>query len=825
MEPANKLASIPRPKTPFVGRETELSSLIDALRSGRTTIITGIGGIGKTELLVQALRGLDTGRPVFWIDVELYRSASNIMAALHTALGRDGVACSATDLPARLDSLQACVVFDGIERSTLDDLEEFEDAIAALHSSTSAAQLVATSQVVLYKLAADARFKVGGLDKQSSRQLLESFGTSGSAITDRELGPLLEFCEGHALTLRLVAALVDYYDGPSAAMRAIKTKGVTAVSLPGRKKPTRTNSLTLCLQLAYDAVSDEGHQLLWTLAESPAGLFTCTLERSWLEIPDPIESLAELRRWHLVDLVPFQDDLSRTHVLGPVRAFAIERARSDDRSRYEKVIDRLVREQKMYVAVLEVSYDDPNDAPYVLQRYGHELPNLLHVLDLAQANQANSELVLTAVMIARTLHRYFFVLGLSEQGARVMHDAAELAFSAGHLKSAGALTLQLVSLANRANDAERLNAGLALADRLEHLTDDGALLADIALCRGIAAHTGEDYEAAESYARKAVAGYRGRGRALVDEQSPGSCDDGDARFELADVHGDLSSALGLLGYSLLSLHRFEESAEAYRHSLKHQKGAFAAVNRGQTLHQLGDCESNLGHFREAAGYYLEAAKVFDFVGMEEYLSNALGELGYSLIDLEGKFLPEDLDLEVIERGLQDLARHAKRAFNPDRPLDHKICVSLLRKLFGCLALASLTGKGQLLGSFCVSLGDDVLVVHGGQLSTGSRDKEDALPLVMMDTALRLGVLVAEAEHMCDQDGDISRDTISTLLHTVCETHKWAQHTMRVVDWLALLLTSRWGLQGASPARLREFIENYDDDVVDYLDLSRKGGDE
>src|SRR5690606_7414581 len=119
-----------------------LSSLIDALQSGRSAIITGVGGIGKTELLVQALDRLETGRPVFWIDVEQYRSASDILAALQAALGNDGVACPQAALPSRLDALQACVVFDGIERAALDDIDEFEDMIATLYSATATTQFV-----------------------------------------------------------------------------------------------------------------------------------------------------------------------------------------------------------------------------------------------------------------------------------------------------------------------------------------------------------------------------------------------------------------------------------------------------------------------------------------------------------------------------------------------------------------------------------------------------------------------------------------------------------------------------------------------------------
>lgn len=823
MKPARRLRSIPRPATNFIGRENEFLSLIDALRSGRSVMITGVGGIGKTELLVQALHGSQTGRPVFWIDVEQYHSAGDILAALQTALGNDSIACSEADLPARLDAFQACVVFDGIERATLEDIDEFEDTIAALYSATATTQFVATSQVVLHKLSADARIKVGRLDERSSRRLLESRSSGEGSIGQRDLSPLLEFCEGHALTLRLATALMDHYAGPSAALRAINAKGVTAVSLPGRKKQSRTTSLELCLQTAYEALSVEGRQLLWTLSESPAGLFIHYLEGEWLKLPNPIEALAELRRWQLVDLLPFHDDLSRTHVLSPVRMFAIERARRDDCVRYEAMLDRLVHAHGMMVAVLELEYEDPNDTPYVLQRYGNELPNLLHILDLARANQTNTQMLLTAVSVVRSLMRYFFVLRLPEQGARVMHDAAELALSAGYLERASGLILQLIALADRADSADLVKAGLTLADRLERLTEDSEILADIAMCHGIAARGTGDHAAAESYARKAVEGYRARLRVSIDRQSSDPRGDCVESFDRQDLHNDISNALGLLGFSLLSLGRYEEAAKAYRHSLQHERGASVAVNRGQTLHQIGNCESHLGHFREAAAYYLKAAKIFHFIGMEEYLSNALGELGYALLDVEADHHLEDLDPDLIEQALVDLTRDAKRVLDSAQPLDHSQCVRIIRKLFGSIAVVSLTGKGQILDEFCISLYNDVLVVLRSQISNGDRNQEEEFPLLMINTALRLGCLVAEAEKTLEECKNISEGTIGEMLQTVCYAHDWARNAMRVIDWFAELLTRRWGYQGVSPARLREFIENFDDDIIDYLDLTRKGG--
>ena len=819
MGTAHILRSIPRASTRFVGRETELHLLVDAIQTGRSVLVTGVGGIGKTELLVQAFGRSETGRPIFWIDTEKHRRASDVVSALQAALASDGFACPESDIPTRLDNLQACVVFDGIECATLGDVDAFEDVVADIYSATSTAQIVVTSQIVLHKLAFDARLEVGRLDEKSSGLLLESFSNLTDPIRRRDLRPLLNFCEGHTLTLRLASALVDHYGGPSAALRSIKAKGAVAVSLPGRKRQSRATSLELCLQVAYEALSVEERELFWALSESPAGIMTKYLEASWCDLSEPSELLAGLRRWHLVEIVSINEGIDRTHILSPIRLFATQRGRQDDPHHYEAVIDRLVLYFEMIVAVLELKYEHPNETPYVIKRYGDELPNLLHTLDLARANQANARRLQTAVSIIRSLMRYFFVRRLLEQGAQAMHDAAELALSAGHLEAASGLILQLVGLAQRmeSNDGARLmKAGLAIADRLEVLAGNENLLADIAMCRGMAALEAGDYLGAVRHAKKAIRKYQSQLRASG-RQFPNRGGEG---TDLDDLHNDLSHALGLLGRALLSLGQYKDASKAYRYSLGHQRGGSVAVNRGQALHQLGNCESHLGRFREAASNYLQAAVIFDFVGMEEYQGNALGELGYALIDVGAEISFEGLSKELIEHGLIDLARDTKRVIDPVHPLDHSKCIVIIRKLFGSIALLSLVGSAQQLSQFCLSLSREVAAIFHEHFSNGRRDHEEGFPLAMIDIALHLGFLAAEAEQSLEKQGDISTETIGEMLRTVCNAHEWARNTMRLVDWLGLLLTRRWKFNGGSTARLREFIKNFDDDIVDYLDLTR-----
>lgn len=816
MRPSTPSLQPPRASHRFVGRESELRTLIDALRSGRSTMISGTGGIGKSELLVQALTGCQTGRAVFWCDIDQYRAITDIYSTLRTALGTGGVACGEDELPARLDAVQACVVLDGIERGNLGDLDEFEDAIKALFDATRKTQFVFTSQIMLHRLPVEVRLKLGRLDESASRSLLYRSTDGVSADRQEAVEQLLEFCDGHALTLWIAGALVEHYGSATGALNAIHQHGVRSVKLPGRQRQSHQTSLELCLQTAYATFAEGSRQLLWALAQAPAGILTHYLDREWLELEEIAEPLASLRRWHFIDVIPIDDRVSRTRLLAPVRRFVTERGRREEPELFERIIGRVVHGFGMMVAVLELNYDSPEDTPYVLRRYGDELPNLLHVLDLARARPNEDELVTTAVSIVRSLMRYFFVLRLPEQGARVMQDAAELALQTSNLERASGLVLQLLALGQRTADERWVAIGLDMACHIEAMTKDAEVLADVAMCRALAAREAADFPKAEQHAREALEGYRSQLLVLKDRTDV----DGTPEFKQQELHNDLSNALGMLGFALLSQGKYAEAAKAYRHSLQHERGASIAVNRGQTLHQIGNCESNLGNHKMAAELYLEAATIFDFVGMEEYLSNALGELGYSLLEVDLPELSDKLDDALVGHGLTDLANDVKRVFDAERPLNHQQCVGAIRKLFGTVILLSLSGHGRKLAGFCTDLANAIVVPVVNQVGAEMRDRDEIFPIMMVDTALRLAVLIARGEFDLEESGDIAHETLGEILQVFCLAHDWAQNIMRVIDWLAVYFTRRWRFVGIDTDRLCAFAQNFDHDVEDYLDLAR-----
>ena len=816
MQQSCKHLRSPRASPDFVGRENELKELVNALRSGRSAVVYGVGGIGKSELLLQAISRCDTGRPVLWCNIEQYSTVADVVSALRTAIAINGQACSRTDLPSRLDAAHTCVVFDGIEQASLDDLDEFEDTVNNLFHATTDTQFVSTSQVLLHRLPAEIQLKLGGLAESASRSLLRRFCPSVWDAASGDTDELLDFCDGHALTIKLSGALTEHYGSAAAAMNAIRRRGAKSVNLPGRKRNNRQTSLELCLQTAYQAQAESSRKLLWALAQAPAGIWTTFFDHDWFDLDDTAEALASLRKWHLVELVFVENRDTRTRLLTPVRRFVIECGREENQKSFEHITGQVVLHLAMMVAVLELKYDTPEETSYAVQRFGDELPNLLHVLELAQERHEDDKLVTSALAIVQSLMRYYFVLNLPEQGAQVMFVATDLAFHTQRIKTASGLMMQSLGLVLRTKDEELLTKGMEIINKIEKNSEDPEVLADVAMCQAMAAQAVHDFQEAEQFARKALEGYQKSLMSLKD----GANEDGSLKTKRNDLHNNCSNALGILGFSLLSQQKYVESAKAYRHSIKHERGGSIGVNRGQSLHQIGNCESNLGNHAAAARLYIEAAKIFQLVGMQEYLSNACGELGYTLLDVDFSEVRDHLDDNLIDHLLVDLSNNAAHVFDPARPLNHQQCIEMIRKLFGTVILLSLTGYGTKLGVFCVKCSNETIADIARQINAGSRSSDEQFPIMVADFSMHLGILIAECENELRTKGDVEHDTLENVLRTVCEAHDWAQINMRVLDWTAVYFTRRLKFSGIDAARIGEFAKNYREDVEDYLDLVR-----
>src|ERR1051326_1180464 len=200
------------PKPELFGRKSEIETIVAALLASRAVIVGGAPGIGKTAVATAALYEpriiAKYGRRRVFVSLESATEPRAILGKLVDSLG----------LPAMGDevSLQRILEASAAERpiaAILDNAEtvfeanrnEAERLLALAAQVTGLALVITTRGIPPYIPGAIA---IGELPKLAAEPARESFiAFAGRHFdSDPDLAPLLRALDGHALSIRLVAA-------------------------------------------------------------------------------------------------------------------------------------------------------------------------------------------------------------------------------------------------------------------------------------------------------------------------------------------------------------------------------------------------------------------------------------------------------------------------------------------------------------------------------------------------------------------------------------------------------------------------------------------
>ena len=322
--------NLPVQLTRLIGRERELGSLAEALGRHRLVTLTGIGGVGKTRIALQAAaEAVDRHPDGVWL-VELDSvSSERVAAAAATALGlreEPGRAIEDT-LAEHLSGRSTLLV--------LDNCEHVIDASAALAArlleTAAGLRLLATSRqplgvhgeavVALSPMTVPTTDDLAAVKESDAAALFldrAQLVRPGFTLSPADAPALARLCrdlDGVALAIELAAAWVRVLTVPQIADRlADRFRLLTGGS---RTASARQQTLLAALEWSYGLLTEDEQHVFRRLAVFPAGTtFAAAAAVIGGDVFDAVVQLVDKS-------VLVAGDDGRFTMLNTVRAFAL----------------------------------------------------------------------------------------------------------------------------------------------------------------------------------------------------------------------------------------------------------------------------------------------------------------------------------------------------------------------------------------------------------------------------------------------------------------------------------------------------------------------
>jgi predicted ATPase len=328
-------ARLPIPLTPLVGRQLELTALVELVQQPATRLVTvlGAGGIGKTRLAIAAAAALGeaAGSTPAFVDLSSIDSPLQVLPAIAGAVGAvDAGEDVERVLSERLAGASALLVLD-----TFEHVVDAAPGLARLLGFCPGVKVIVTSRSPLL-VRGEVEFPVGPLDvdapggKNSSAADLfieRALAVAPALALDEEGRRLVaEICgrlEGLPLAIELAAARCRHL--PLRDLRDHLEHRLEHLSGGGRDLPDRHRTMRAALDWSYALLDAPGMRLFRVL-----GVFRGGFSReAAVAVGGTDEAFAALDQLVDSSLITFDGAHSaagRYRLLDVGREYALERA-------------------------------------------------------------------------------------------------------------------------------------------------------------------------------------------------------------------------------------------------------------------------------------------------------------------------------------------------------------------------------------------------------------------------------------------------------------------------------------------------------------------
>ncbi|KAA2238816.1 hypothetical protein F0L74_21620 [Chitinophaga agrisoli] len=642
---AGTMFKAPNPHPVFIGREEKLAELIGAISLKRFIVIEGLGGIGKTELLLNALKSIPADCHVLWIDVETVNNVNDLNIVLINQLSRLTGEHIGSSLFEILDKLQIVLVFDSLEKLLIHQRSETEEFIRTLLAQTQAPKIIATSQIDLSLIDYPKTIvAVDGLDVQKSLQLLETLMVGHAGIIGGNPRWLLDFCSGHPLSLKLVASLLIFYKSEPEVVAQLKKTG--ALKRPMLNKHDKSNALDLCLSTVYDILTEEQKETLQYLQVFIGGL-NLKLVTLHTQVPDFSTAVAVLMQFFFVEV---KED--RIFVANPVRPFLKEKML--ETTGFVQLRNAAINQivwQCWFVSERFSGGGNNGNLALIFRWIDEELLNLLEGFRIAREEiivsradqdqeQRNKYLVIIQ-LINDLLGRYCFLRGFFEYGVILNRAGIQASLELGEFEGAANNYLGLTSMQSRQFDIEGQEKTI---DELDELAQSTQILS----IRIMATKARANLERNKGNHKAAIVLYEEALRLVeIDKNNNDS--------EMHDHEANYIKAEMAMAY--YQLKEPQKAIVLFDAILPFMEEHFYKDDLLANLHCYARCLYKIGHELESFPYFFRTIEGFKDIGHGEYIGRTIWTLGMYIEKYPEIAVHPSLDETAFAYALVDL-RHS-----------------------------------------------------------------------------------------------------------------------------------------------------------------------
>jgi predicted ATPase len=297
--------NLPIPSTRFLGREHELSEVLELLVQDRVRLLTltGPGGTGKTRLALQAAGALAEAFPdgVWWVPLASLRDPQLVLPLVGQVLG------SRNGLADHIGDRQLLLLIDNFEH-----LSDAFPLLGELLGECPGLKLLVTSREPL-NLSAEREYPVPPFTEEEAVELFRD-----RAVSSDETEAIRAIClrlDCLPLATELAAARTKALS-PEQILERLESRLPLLTGGP-RDAPDRQKTLRATIEWSYDLLSPLEQRLFASLAVFVAGCTVAAAEEICVAHLDTLQSLVEK------SLVRHSGD--RFWMLETIREYAEER--------------------------------------------------------------------------------------------------------------------------------------------------------------------------------------------------------------------------------------------------------------------------------------------------------------------------------------------------------------------------------------------------------------------------------------------------------------------------------------------------------------------